>query len=323
MNPSVSVVIPTYERPQLLRRCLEALVVQDMDPACYEIIVVDDARSAATRDLLEAFAVKHSCVIRYLQPPRGRRGPAAARNAGWQAAHGEIIAFTDDDTIPAPSWLRKGLIAMEPGVAAAWGHVIVPLSAAPTDAERNTAGLDGAEFVTANCLVRRSVLVDAGGFDERFTRPWREDSDLYFTLLEGGWKVIRAPAAVVIHPARSAPAARCLFLHRNLFFDALLYKKHRRLYREKIAAGPPLRYYLAVVLLVLALAALAAGQTAIAVAASAAWLGFTLHLARRRLHGLTRSWREQLGIALTSFLIPPLAVFWRLAGAWHFRVAFA
>lgn len=329
MNPLLSVVIPTYRRPEMLRRCLEAVLGQHPAPEAYEVIVVDDGRSDATRfqlaEITRDMARQDSCCeLRYLCPPLGQRGPAAARNAGWRAARGEIIAFTDDDTIPAPDWLVSGLEAMaEPAIAAAWGYVMVPLRAQPTDAERNIAGLDGAEFVTANCFVRRAALLRAGGFDERFKRPWREDSDLYFTLLENGEQVVQAGKPLVLHPARQAPFMQCLRLHRNLYFEALFYKKHRRLYRQKIATTPPLRYYLAVLLLVAAFGALAAGAPGWALAAAAGWLALTAQFARQRLRGLTQAWSERLGIAVTSALIPPLAVFWRLAGAWHFRVAFA
>ncbi|HEX6733638.1 MAG TPA: glycosyltransferase [Azonexus sp.] len=329
MSLQVSVVVPTYRRPEMLRRCLRALLGQHPAPAGCEVIVVDDGRADSIRHLLDELASELGpagvcCELRYLRPPPLHRGPAAARNAGWRAARAAIIAFTDDDTIPAPDWLVSGLAAMaESDTAAAWGEVVVPLRTQPTDAERNIAGLSGAEFVTANCFVRYAALLRAGGFDERFERPWREDSDLYFTLLENGEKVVRAPRALVIHPARRAGAAYCLRLHRNLYFEALLFKKHRRLYREKIAAAPPLRYYLAVLLLLAVPAALLAGMPGWALAAALGWLALTVQFARRRLRGLSREWNERLGVAVTSALIPPLAVFWRLAGAWHFRVAFA
>lgn len=325
MTPTISIVIPTYKRTALLQRCLDAVTTQDFDPRAYEILVVDDARSDDSRAFVEAFArcFPDGPTVRYLRPAEGARGPAAARNAGWRAAQAEVIAFTDDDTIPARDWLSEGLRAMRPGVAAAWGDVIVPLPDVPTDWERNTAGLDGAEFVTANCFVRREAVAAVGGFDERFERPWREDSDLYFSLLEHGCQVVCAPAAIVLHPARQAPLGSSLKQHRNLFFDALLYKKHPDLYREKIAAAPPLRYYAAVVALLLAVAAPAAGLMPLAFGAAGIWLGLTAQLALHRLHGTSRAWKHVADVVLTSFAIPPLAVYWRLKGALHFRVLFA
>ncbi|MBX6343074.1 MAG: glycosyltransferase family 2 protein, partial [Thermomicrobiaceae bacterium] len=88
-----SVVVPTCGRPELLDRCLKALVAQDLDPAVYEVIVADDAASEATRRQVEelaAIAARHGRTIRYV-PVRSGRGPAAARNAGWRAARGEIV----------------------------------------------------------------------------------------------------------------------------------------------------------------------------------------------------------------------------------------
>ncbi len=326
MTIRVSVVVPTFRRPALLRRCLAALAAQDLPAALYEIIVVDDGRCAHTGRTVARFAASHPTapVIRYVRPAVGRRGPAAARNTGWQAARADIVAFTDDDTLPARDWLGQGLLAMDPAdVAAAAGEVVVPLPEVPTDWERNTAGLSGAEFVTANCFVRRAALAATGGFDERFTRAWREDSDLYFTLLEAGCKVVRAPGAVVVHPVRPARRGVSLGLHRNLFFDALLYKKHPDLYRAKIAAAPPLRYYAIVAALAVALGALAAGQLLLAGAAALLWAVLTAMLALRRLAGTSRAWPDVADMVLTSALIPPLAVYWRLAGALHFRVVFA
>lgn len=325
MRPQISVVIPTYQRPDLLERCLEALMAQDMAAPAFEIVVVDDARSEGSRSGVADFARSHpdGPRLRYIRPAAGHRGPAAARNAGWRAAAGELIAFTDDDTLPKPDWLTQGWLALAPDITAVWGQVTVPLPDYPTDAQLNTAGLHGAEFVTANCFVRREALAATGGFDERFTRPWREDSDFYFTLLERGMKVVEAPRAVVVHPARTAPPGTCLKQHRNLYFDALLYKKHPGLYRQKIAAQPPLRYYAIVLALIAALGFFIGGYPVAGAAALAAWLLLTGHLAWRRLRGTSRAFLNVADIVGTSAVIPVLAVYWRLAGALHFRVVFA
>src|SRR4051812_36479910 len=147
--------------------------------------------------------------LRYPHDPlRSRRGPprpAAARNAGWRAARGGIIAFTDDDCIPAAGWLSAGVCALVDGVAGAMGSTKAPLERVPTDYELNAAGLEGGEFLTANCFYRRCVLEQTGGFDERFRIAYREDTDLWFTLLERGSKLVRAPGAEVLHPIRPAP----------------------------------------------------------------------------------------------------------------------
>src|SRR5205085_11481255 len=108
----VSVVVPTLHRLPLLRRCLEALLAQDFDPLAYEIIVVDDGHDDDVRTAVLAIATAvQAPAIRYLRPLHGR-GPACARNAGWHAARAPVVAFTDDDTIPDPSWLAEGEVAM-------------------------------------------------------------------------------------------------------------------------------------------------------------------------------------------------------------------
>lgn len=325
MTAAVSIVVPTYRRDVLLRRCLDAILAQHFALESVEVVVVDDGRAGATRALVESLAALHPAPrLRYVQPPPGARGPAAARNAGWRAAAGAIIAFTDDDTVPARDWLAAGMRAMAPeDVAAAWGRVRVPVPARPSDWERNVARLDGAPFLTANLFVRRGVLAAVGGFDERFKRAWREDSDLWFTLLERGGRVLHAPDAVVLHPVRPARWGISVELQKNMLFDALLYKKHPRLYRRQISRRPPLRYYFVVLALAVALTAPALGWAGAATVAGAAWLAFTLAFAAHRLRGTRKTLGHVAEMIVTSAVIPPLAVFWRLAGAARFRVPFA
>src|SRR5438552_15295194 len=98
----LSVVVPTYKRPDLLARCLAALDVQQLDPPEYEIIVADDAADDATRLRVERLAEQSRAALVYV-PVVGSHGPAAARNAGWRRARGTIIAFTDDDCVPDPA----------------------------------------------------------------------------------------------------------------------------------------------------------------------------------------------------------------------------
>jgi GT2 family glycosyltransferase len=322
---AVSVVIPTCRRPHLLHRCLVPLLSQALDPHTYEIVVVDDGRDPLTQAVVERLAHTHpgGPALRYLQPPAGKRGPAAARNCGWRAAQAPVIAFTDDDTIPFVDWLSEGLRAMRPGVAAVSGRVKVPISNWPTDYERNVKRMESAEFVTANCFVRREMLERIGGFDERFTRAWREDSDLHFTLLEHGGAVVSAPQALVLHPVREARWGVSLREQRNMEFDALLYKKHPVLYRERIRAHPPMTYYVAVLALVAMLAAALAGELPLALAAGAVWLLLTLKLCSRRLAGTSHRPAHVAEMIATSVVIPIAAVYWRLAGALRFRAPFA
>ena len=154
-----------------------------------------------------------------------------------------MIAFTDDDCIPQPEWLAAGTRAIHDGATGVSGRVVVPLPEDPTDYERNAAGLATAEFVTANSFYQRSALEAVGGFDERFAMAWREDSDLWLTFMGRGEMLVSAEDAVVIHPLRAAPWGVSLSQQRKSQYNALLYKKHPELYRQRVQPGPPRDYY--------------------------------------------------------------------------------
>src|SRR3954453_20022322 len=91
--PRISVVVPTYRRPELLQRCLAALLRQNFARRDYEIVVVDDARSEYTRRQVEAIARVSPGMprLRYVRAEAGR-GPAVARNCGWRAARAPLVA---------------------------------------------------------------------------------------------------------------------------------------------------------------------------------------------------------------------------------------
>jgi GT2 family glycosyltransferase len=317
----VSIVIPTFRRPNLLARCLSALTRVQFNSAEFEIIVADDANDQSTREQVESL---HSDTfpIQYV-PVTGPHGPAAARNAGWRQASGEIIAFTDDDCIPDSGWLGAGLAEfLDADVVAVTGQTIVPLPPEPTDHERNTAGLEHSEFITANCFCRRSVLEELGGFDEHFTTAWREDSDLHFRLLNMGGRIVRATNAVVIHPARPAPFGISLREQRKAMFDALLFRKHPQHFRERIQPRSAANYYAALAAFSVTLVAGAIGATIIAFLAAAVWLLITVHFCLHRLKYTAKTPGHIFEMALTSLLIPFLSIYWRLYGAARFRTIF-
>lgn len=322
LRPAVSVVMATYRRPDLLRRCLDAVLAQrGLDEASgFEVIVVDDGACETTRELVETLARQRAGrpVVRYLRA-LGTRGPAGARNRGWRAARADVIAFTDDDTVPDVHWLAHGLRALRSGQVAVSGRVVVPATAPLTDHARNTQGLERAEFVTANAFVQRAALQAIGGFDERFTRAWREDSDLHFSLIERYGGVGRAADAVVVHPVRAAPWGICLSQQQNVYFDALLYRKHRALFRERVRKAPPWHYLLIVGCALAAVGAAGLGHGAVALALALASLAGCLAFAGARLRGASRAPGHVAEMVLTSIAIPFLALYWRLRGAWRFR----
>ena len=212
-----------------------------------------------------------------------------------------------------------------PGRVAAWGRVHVPLPEEMTDNARNTAGLENAVFVTANAFVRRDALAEVGGFDERYRRAWREDTDLWFALIarwphEGA--VAAAPRALVLHPVREARFLVSIGQQANMAFDALLFKKYPRLYDRHVGLRRPPPDYALIVLgtlaAILALPFWPAAAAGCALVALALILGF----AARRLRGLAKSPRQVADMLISSFAIPYVSLYWRIVGALRWRVAF-
>jgi hypothetical protein len=227
--------------------------------------------------------------------------------------------------VPSAVWLEMGEGAMQKnGWTAMSGRVIVPRHSleAPTDHEQMTRGLEKAEFVTANAFVLRSALRRVWGFDERFERAWREDSDLQFRLEELAGPVGHCAAALVLHPVRPERWGVSLRQQKNVFFDALLFRKHPRLYRARVRAVPPIDYYAIVALTLAALLLAWAGVRAAAGACALVALALLVRFTMRRLRSTSRRPAHVMEMAATSALIPFLSVYWRLRGAWHFRVWF-
>jgi glycosyltransferase involved in cell wall biosynthesis len=319
MTVLVSVVVLTCRRPQLLDRCLHALVAQNFEPTQYEIIVADDADDPATKQQVMSWRQRaHGLTEILYAPVWDAHGPAAARNVGWRLSTGRVIAFTDDDTIPRRDWLTRGFATIRGDIAAAAGRVHTPQLARPCNHEFEDEHWVTGEFVTANCFVRREILLAIGGFDERFTSASCEDSDLIFSVLEAKGKVVASPSAVVIRPARPVRWGGKLRQQRKFLFDALLYKKHASLYRDFARRTSHWDHYAIVLALAVAAAAWTTDSIAVTTFALAVWLAGTAGLCRQRLRETSHRPGDILELIATSILIPPLVVFWRLVGAIRF-----
>jgi glycosyltransferase involved in cell wall biosynthesis len=102
-HPFVSVIVPTYDRAQQLSRCLSALSRQDYPIDCFEVIVVNDGGTTSLKGEVDGFLNRLNVTL----VVQRHSGPAAARNTGAKRARGMLLAFTDDDCIPKPDWIRK------------------------------------------------------------------------------------------------------------------------------------------------------------------------------------------------------------------------
>lgn len=221
--PLCTVVVCTRDRPRELSRCLEALSAVAYPR--FEVCVVHNAPTETeTRRVAERFGA------RYLVEPVP--GLSRARNRGAQASAGEVVAYIDDDAVPEPGWLEAITREFEdPRVMMVAGRVL-PLSAAagrdrvghplggPVHAgtrlvvDRATSywfelANFGAIGIGANMAVRRSAFEVWPGFDVRLGRGaciWGgEEVHAFFSLVERGYHVVRAPAAVVRHRGGGTP----------------------------------------------------------------------------------------------------------------------
>jgi hypothetical protein len=326
------VVVATVGRPSLA--ALLTALAAGTGPLPEQVLLVDDRRPAerARRALLaEPAAAVPTALAGRVHVVRGPgRGPAAARNAGWRAAAAPWVAFLDDDVVPEPGWralLAADLAAAPPDLAGSQGRVRVPLPAGrrPTDWERNVRGLEVARWATADLAYRRAALLAAGGFDERFTRAYREDADLGLRLTGAGWRIHQGRRTVA-HPVRPAGPLVSLGLQAGNADDVLAFALHGRGWRH--AAGVPTGrrpVHLAIAAAGLAgVAGVALRRRRLAALGAAGWLAGTAELALARVAPGPKTPREVAAMVGTSALLPAAAAWHWLAGiALHRRLLLA
>jgi histidinol-phosphate phosphatase family protein len=295
-----AIVIPTVGRPSL-RRLLWALADE-------RIVVVDDRR-----DRRSPLQVPDG--VRVLDGPR--RGPAAARNAGWRAVRADWIVFLDDDVVPGPGWRAALGADLRTDAGASQGRIVVPLAAGrrPTDWERNVAGLERARWATADMAYRRDALAAAGGFDERFPRAYREDADLGLRTIAAGRRIERG-ARLVIHPVGEGAPGISLAKQAGNADDVLMRALHGRRWRERagVPRGRRPRHLAIAAAGVLALGAAGARRPGAAAVAGATWALGTIELAAARIAPGPRTPAEIATMAWTSALLPFAAAAWWLRG---------
>jgi glycosyltransferase involved in cell wall biosynthesis len=292
-----SVVIPTVGRPNL-DVLLEALLAGSGPDPC-EIIVVDDCSTGF--------------------------GPAAARNTGWREARGDWVAFLDDDVVLAPDWkarLCADLADLSGDVGASQARIVVPLPAdrGPTDAERGTAGLAAAHWITADMAYRREALARTGGFDERFPRAYREDAELALRVQDLGYRIVRG-SRVTTHPVKPATFLTSVRDQRGNADDALMRRLAGPRWRSRIG-GKRGRLPAHVVTTAAAVSSVLCGVFGWWRAAGAfgvVWAGRTAWFAAARIEPGPRTRAEIARMVVTSALIPPVACWHRVRGEMRHR----
>lgn len=313
-TPEYALVVPTVGRA-CLGEALRAALAAPAEVAPAEIVVVDDRVNGEAEGPLPG--VDHS-TVRVLRTGGG--GPATARQAGWHSCTAPWVVFLDDDVRPPVDWparLCADLVDLPADVAGVQGRVTVPRpqDRRPTDAERNTIALESAHWITADLAVRRSALEDVGGFDTRFPRAYREDTDLVLRLWDAGFSLRRGRRECV-HPLRDGGRRASLAAQRGNADNALMRRLHGPRWRERVGEEPGgLRSHLVTTaLLVAGVGAALSGYRRLAAVLGVAWTGRTARFTLGRVSAGPNDPAEWWDMALTSALIPPLAFWHRAAG---------
>ncbi|HZA79307.1 MAG TPA: glycosyltransferase [Acidimicrobiales bacterium] len=316
MTAAFDVVIPTVGRGTL--GPLVETLVRSL-PASAQLIVVDDRPAGAGGAVLDVRDPR----VRLVRS--GGRGPAAARNAGWRAATKPWVAFVDDDVDLPIGWVRQledDLRGAGDDVGAVQGRIEVPVPARrrPSDWERNVGALAHAPWITADLAVRREALVAVGGFDERFRRAYREDTDLTLRLLDVGWRLVRG-GRHARHPVRPAPWWISVRSQRGNGDDVLLERLHGRDWRRRlnVAPGTFASHRVTLGAALGSLVGMVTGRRRAAAVAAAWWAARTARFAWGRIAPGPRTPREVAAMIATSVAVPPAACYHRVRGAWRWR----
>ena len=236
---TVTVIIPTHNRQELLQQTIESVFAQQGFNGALEVIVSADCCTDGTLGALaELRAARPELQMVTSRAP----GPSAARNAALRVAQGDIVAFVDDDVVCEPGWLKAIVAAFEDAkVGAVEGAIRLPQGRHSMFAARIENRGDGT-FMAANAAYRRDLLLAVGGYDERF-RLGREDSDLAWRVLSGGHTPRFVPDAAVTHDA-SHQARLFVKYARRAAGDVLLWRRHRKRFREAGFHVIPRSYWL-------------------------------------------------------------------------------
>lgn len=248
--PSFSVIIPSYQRPLELERCLKAVEKLNYPKEKFEVIVIDDG-GCINEKLLSRFRNNLNLILLFQE----NAGPAAARNHGAQLAKNDYLAFTDDDCEPDTDWLDKfaeqvkvspkhllgGRItnALESNIYSTASQMLVTYF----HYYGEQFNPDFAFFTTNNMVVLRSEFLSLGGFDESFTIAAAEDRDFCRRWQETSHKMLFLEAALVRH-SHNLSWRSFLRQHFNYGRGAYHFYALRKIRRKQSVKIQPFIFYI-------------------------------------------------------------------------------
>jgi GT2 family glycosyltransferase len=240
----LTVVVPTYNRAAILRRCLERLQAQDLPAECFEVIVVDDASSPAVEPELGPVFRNSPVAIRWLRVEENNL--SRARNLAIEHASRELTLFIGDDILPTPQLLRTHLAfhSDEPDNVALLCRIDPDPEGQQTAFERffNPFGFDTLKgdqeadcryFWTNNISLKTEFLRRHGRFDEDFADANHEDMELGYRLERAGLRILYRDRLVGYHYHRYTLESACRAQYRRGFtYPTLRAKVPDEVFRE-------------------------------------------------------------------------------------------
>jgi glycosyltransferase involved in cell wall biosynthesis len=208
--PKVSVVIPTLNRAAVLAQTIDRIESQTVSKECYEVIVVDNASTDDTRQVLEAKSRQHPNLKSLFQ---SKPGAAATRNAGVRAAAADIVLFIDNDILAEPDLIERHLeYHLQHSNAAAIGRVVTAWNDQIDPFLRYlyhrgiynpytiaSGPIDFSYYHTGNVSTPRVALLGAGVFNEEFLIYGMEDIELGYRLEKLGCRMVNGERARAVH----------------------------------------------------------------------------------------------------------------------------
>jgi len=239
--PTISVIIPTCNRLDLLKRTLESLEKQSVDSETLQIIIVDDASTDGTTEYLDYNKSRFETEIVLFPENRGR---SATRNAGAKKASGRILLFIDGDMEFGSDLVKGHLLKHDNDGLVVLGRVVYDDSLPYRGYQRyiQTRGanklspgkpLPGRYFLSGHISMQSTIFHVVGGYDEEFQAHGGEDLDLGMRIVVKGYTMVFEPGLVMKHLH-----IRDLNQVLNLAFEygrstiPILVEKHGRLYKE-------------------------------------------------------------------------------------------
>lgn len=195
----ISVLIPTYNRNDLLVNCLNCLSpqVQAVEANNYEVIVSDDSKD----NIAKEFLALHYPWVKWVEGPK--KGPASNRNNAAKHAKGDWLIFTDDDCLPDSNWLSTYMTSIVEfkDIMVFEGKTIADRPQQRFD-EEAPINLNGGNLWSCNFAIKKEIFEQLNGFDETFPFAAMEDTDFYTRVLGAKLEVKFLSNALIIHPWR-------------------------------------------------------------------------------------------------------------------------